>query len=266
MVKIFRYFKKSFEVYKRNFVPIILIMLLFLVIYFSIFSASRYLETSTLSSIENFENYTVTENMSAEEYNKVFGAFQQHISNFILFFLFLIVIGVITVFLQAGFWGICLKGIKEKVNIRIFFTTIKERGLSYFLAIILLSLILLAIETPFLIVSIILLYGSPTFFWVAFFLDMAIYFLIMPFFIFVYPAVVSGKRVSESLSQSFSLGKKNYFGLLLLIILFSVSFLVFFIPIMGILLIYFLISPLFIITICSYYLEASRREVKGKRK
>ncbi len=94
-----------------------------------------------------------------------------------------------------------------------------------------------------------------------------IFLLIAPFFIFIFPAVIEGKSIFNSLSQSFTLGKKYYLDLILLPILFYVSSLLSFIPIVGVILNYFLIVPLLVLLICSFYLEVSKsgREKKSRK-
>ena len=258
------HFKKAWQAYKNNFTPIIFILILFLGIYFSIYLVTEYFATPTFSTIEklNITEHNITENISKEEFSEVLQAYQPVV---LILILFLIAISVTSILLQAGFWGLCIRGIKRKVNIEIFFSAIKEYGLSYFLATIFILLIFFGVGIFCLALSTIFFFISPVLAWTGFIVGIVIYFLIMPFFIFISPAIVSGGGVLNSLSQSFSLGKKHYFELLLLItILFFISFLALIVPIIGTILFYFLIVPLATLTICSYYLEASKK-FKKKR-
>ncbi|MCD6274956.1 MAG: hypothetical protein J7J15_02950 [Candidatus Aenigmarchaeota archaeon] len=248
MVKIFRYFKKSFEVYKRNFVPIILSVLLIgiicgLFLVLSIFA---------LFGPKNINTMTESYMMLGE-----FTDFEQEFSEFLnlqnvgLFLLFMILGGITAIFLQSGFWGICFHGIKKRVTMKTFFTTIRKRGISYFSAILLVLIIFFVIS--------LLLSLPATIFPLFIPITLIILILITPFFILISPAVISGRSVIESLEQSFKLGKKYYFDLILLIILIYLFSLVNFIPIIGSLLSYFLISPLFALVICSFYIDVKQK-------
>jgi len=248
MVKIFRYFKKSFEVYKRNFVPIILSVLLIgiicgLFLVLSIFA---------LFGPKNINTMTESYMMLGE-----FTDFEQEFSEFLnlqnvgLFLLFMILGGITAIFLQSGFWGICFHGIKKRVTMKTFFTTIRKRGISYFSAILLVLIIFFVIS--------LLLSLPATIFPLFIPITLIILILITPFFILISPAVISGRSVIGSLEQSFKLGKKYYFDLILLIILIYLFSLVNFIPIIGSLLSYFLISPLFALVICSFYIDVKQK-------
>jgi len=250
MVKIFRYFKKSFEVYKRNFVPIILSVLLIgiicgLFIGLSIFALFGPKNISTIA-----ESYRMSGEFTDFE-SQEFSEFL-NLQNVGLFLLFIILGGITVIFLQSGFWGVCFHGIKKRVTMKTFFTTIRKRGVSYFLAILLVLIIFFVIS--------LLLSLPASIFHPLIPIALLILILITPFFILISPAVISGKGVIESLEQSFKLGKKYYFDLILLIILIYLFSLVSFIPIIGSLLIYFLISPLFTLVICSFYIEASVKQ------
>jgi len=227
----FNHFRKALQAYKNNFIPIALVLLLFLGIYLSILSA-LYFVTPTFLMVKK---YNLAENISEEEFNKVLQAYRPIGLILILFFIAIVVASVL---LQAGFWGLCMKGIKGKANINVFFGAIKKHGFSYFLATILVlsiffglgifCLVLFTISSPIsyifaLIISFIekvillsLIYQIFTLngfilekfiyfhficknliFCYSLFLYIIIYFLttllLMPFFIFVPPAVISGK-------------------------------------------------------------------------
>ena len=297
-MKLFIHFKKALQAYKRNFIPIALVLLLFLSIYFSIFFA-LYLVTPTFLMVKKIQS---TGNISEEEFNKSLQAYQPIGLILILFFIAIVVASVL---LQAGFWGLCMKGIKRKVSMGTFFGAIKEHGFSYFLATILVLLIFfglgifcLALFAIFFSISsifalimsfiekvILLSLIDQIFTLSGFILGKFIYFhficknlifcyplflyiivyflatlLLMPFFIFVPSAIISGRGVFDSLVQSFSFGKRKYFELLLLILILSLFILISLIPVVGVALFYFLIIPLGSLTICSYYSEISEKK------
>lgn len=262
MVKIFRYFKKSFEVYKRNFVPIILSVLLIgiicgLFLVLSIFA---------LFGPKNINTMTESYMMLGE-----FTDFEQEFSEFLnlqnvgLFLLFMILREIVAIFLQAGFWGICFHGIKKRVTMKTFFTTIRKRGISYFSAILLVLIIFFVIS--------LLLSLPATIFPLFIPITLIILILITPFFILISPAVISGRSVIESLEQSFKLGKKYYFDLILLLLLIFILFFVSLVPFVVLsaitynltyllgfyIILAFLILPLFTLTICSFYIDVKQK-------
>ncbi len=253
MANILKHFSKAFEAYKRNFVPIILSILLVFITFYLFVGLGIFALFGTEGSATVAEFY-MTEGGFTDTYSQEL--FEQiNPQNFGLFLLFLILGGIVAVFLQAGLWGICFQGIKKKVNMKTFFTTIRERGVPYFFASILVGLIVSAILILLIAVYVVIYLFNPILSTIVLLLGIV---LITPFFVLVSPAVISGKRVSSSLTESISLGKKNYFDLLLLIVLVFIFSLVSLVPILGIILVYFLVSPLFILVICSLYLEVSK--------
>ena len=124
-MKLFIHFKKALQAYKRNFIPIALVLLLFLSIYFSI-SFALYLVTPTFLMVKKIQS---TGNISEEEFSKSLQAYQPIGLILILFFIAIVVASVL---LQAGFWGLCMKGIKRKVSMGTFFGAIKEHGFPIF--------------------------------------------------------------------------------------------------------------------------------------
>ncbi len=260
MLKILNHFKKAWEAYKTNFKPVIISMALIIIILFLLVGAG--------GATKGLNHYIISEGTTDFESPESLDSI--NMENLGFFFLFLgaiiTILVEIIIFLEAGFWGICLKGIKKKVSTGLFFTTIRERGISYFLASILVLLIIVAISLPLILIFYSLFYPLK----ITLFLSVVylmIFLLIAPFFIFIFPGVIEGKSIFNSVSQSFTLGKKYYLDLILLPILFYVSSLLSFIPIVGVILNYFLIVPLLVLLICSFYLEVSKsgREKKSRK-
>ncbi len=264
MLKILNHFKKAWEAYKRNFPPIIISIALIIIIFSLLVGVGFFAILGTEGATEVVNHYIISEGTTDFESPEFLNSI--NMENIGFFFLFLILGVIITIFLEAGFWGICLKGIKKKVSTGLFFTTIRERGISYFLANILVLLIIVAISLPLILIF----YGLFYLLQANLFLSVVypmIFLLIAPFFIFIFPAVIEGKPIFNSVSQSFIFGKKYYLDLILLPILFYVSSLLSFIPIVGVILNYFLIVPLLVLLICSFYLEVSKsgREKKSRK-
>lgn len=289
MANILKHFSKAFEAYKRNFVPIIL-SILFIWIVLGLFFGASFL---SLFGAENTgtiaESYITSGGFTDLESQELFE--QINIQSLGLFFLFLVLGGIVAIFLQTGLWGICFYGIKKKVNMKTFFTTIRERGIPYFFATILVGLIFLAILIPVLVVYIVLYFFSPIVSTIVLLLGILMIILmisplllfgilmIFPFFVLIYPAVISGKKLLNSLTESFSLGKKNFSSLMLLFIIiillalavtlpsivfhYAKLFLIY--PTIYIILMFleqiiisFLLMPIILLVIYSFYLEVSK--------
>ncbi len=268
MCTILKHFRKGFESYKRNFGTLILATLIIFTILFSFVLLGFLAGTGDVEQSLKGSYYLLfsgnTDN--TELISEVFKS--TNLSGLGLFVIFFLLGSLITIFLQAGLWGVCLKSIAKKADMNVFFNTIRERGVSYFIANLLIWLILIAVIIPILIIPTILVIGFPILVSQGYSsILMLIYLipilLITPFFILILPGVVLGKRISESIEQSFSLGKENYSELLLLILIIYSFTLISLIPLIGTPLVY-LLTPLWMLIICSYYLEKTGRYGKGE--
>jgi len=266
MCAILKYFRKGFESYKRNFGTLILATLIIFIILFSFILLGFLTGTGNVEQSLKGSYYLLfsgnTDN--TELISEIFESINS--SNFGILMIFFTLGLFITIFLQAGLWGVCLKSIAKKADMNVFFNTIRERGISYFMANLLIWLILIAIIIPIFIIATIIVIGFPVLASQEYFLFLTIIYLIpmlliTPFFILILPGVVLGKKVSESIEQGFSFGKENYGELLLLILIIYSFSLVSLIPFIGTLLIY-LLTPLWMLIVCSYYLEKTGKSEK----
>lgn len=269
MVNILNHFKKVWGAYKTNFIPIVLSVILITLTILLFFGLGFFALLGTEGATEIANSYLISGEVADFESPDFLQSLNLQTIGF--FFLFIILGAILAIFLQAGFWGLCLGGVKKKVNMKTFFTTIRERGIVYFFASLLVLLIIAAISIPLILIF------YAVFYLLQLTLLLPITYIILllfltPLFIFVSPAVISGKSIFDSLSQSFKLGKENYFDLILLIVLVFIFSMLSFIPIIGIILVYFLIAPLFTLVVCSFYLEISKnnkikiKEIKSKIK
>ena len=266
MCAILKYFRKGFESYKRNFGTLILATLIVFIILFSFILLGFLAGTGNVEQSLKGSYYLLfsgnTDN--TELISEIFES--MNLSGFGILMIFFTLGLFITIFLQAGLWGVCLKSIAKKADMNVFFNTIRERGISYFIANLLIWLILIAIIIPILIIETIIIISFPVlasqeysiFLMLIYLIPML---LITPFFILILPGVVLGKKVSESIEQGFSFGKENYGELLLLILIIYSFDLVSLIPFIGTLLIY-LLTPLWMLIVCSYYLEKTGKSEK----
>ncbi len=265
MCAILKHFRTGFKSYTRNFGTLILATLIIFTTLFSFILLGFLAGTGDVEQ-SLAGSYYLLFSGNTEDMELISEIFEfMNPSGLGILFIFFLLGSLITIFLQAGLWGVCLKGLAKKADMKVFFNTIKERGISYLIANLLIWLILIAIIIPMLIITtIIVMIAFPTL-PVDSSVLMLIYLtpimLISPFFILIIPGVILGKRISESIEQGFSLGKENYNELLLLLLIVYSFSLISFIPFIGTILVY-LLNPLGILIICSYYLEKTGKSGK----
>ncbi len=259
MCAILKHFRVGFESYTRNFGTLILAILIIFTTLFSFILLGFLVGTGDVEQSLNGSYYLLFSG-NTEDVELVSEVFEfMNPAGLGILVLFFLLGSFITIFLQAGLWGVCLKSLAKKADMNVFFNTIRERGISYLMANLLIWLILIAVIIPIFIIATIIILAFPflilpeysSLLMMVYLIPMC---LITPFFILILPGVILGKRISESIKQGFSLGKENYRELLLLILIVYSFSLISFIPLIGTLIIY-LLTPLWMLIICSYYLE-----------
>jgi glucan phosphoethanolaminetransferase (alkaline phosphatase superfamily) len=248
----------AFNAYKRNFVTLLTSIIIILSVFLIFAIPASFLIASEIEKFSSPESFQYT----SSSFQALFLFSSMGIA-FTLLTLGLLII----IFLTSGFVGLCYYGVKKRVYLNTFLEVTKKRGASYFLATMLIFLIFLIILLPFIIFLITLQFSEFTIQSIL----RAIVFLILPFFVLYGPAIISDKGIMSSIKQSINLGRKNYFNLLALVSIFIIASLVDQIPIwiislVGTLLNYFLIFPLFQITLCSFYIDKTKKVVTEKRK
>jgi hypothetical protein len=259
MVEVEKHLKIAFEAYKKNIIPIILSVIIVIAVFFIFIIPAALLiffENQNISTLETSQY----NNLSSSEFQALF------LSSSVAFSVLLFILGfLVALFLSSGLIGVCYYSVKKKVYIDTFFNVVKERGIYYFVATLLVVLLYLLFLLPFLALFFVFGFGGgvySTLLGIFSILLMLGTLLITPFFMLYAPAVISGKSILESLSQSFNLGKKNYLDLVIIIILFYVFSFVNLIPIIGFVLQYFFLFPFLQITLCSFYID---KTVTNKR-
>jgi len=175
------------------------------------------------------------------------------------------------VYLSSGLCGVCLEGIRGRASMRTFFGTIYRRGSSYLLAIfsifvVWLLMIVLSVVPVMFALSLGGIFSEVPFFGMYVILLFAMWFLVAPFVLFVPVAVVWGKNVSEALHQNFLLGRENYFEILALeAIFYAIIIAAELIP-YGFVLQIFLVIPLLLFALSSYYIDISRAKIPFEAK
>lgn len=160
--------------------------------------------------------------------------------------------------LQLGLYGMGIESLRRRARLKTMFITIRKYFLRYiaasavvllcYLAAFALTLMLFAPFSRIISVE------------VSGFALAAVAVLLSVFFVLVYPAIADGRGVSETFALSFSAAKKNYLELFALLLFFgALQVLVNFVTLLGILLSYFVISPLAAITFSMYYRRKCRK-------
>lgn len=261
MAEIEKHLRVAFRAYKRNFIPLASSIILILGVFLLFLLSAAFLMV---------QNQVVTTPAETQSNNlgpsSDFQAlFLINPSDIFLLITFLILVGYLAaLYSSSGFVGVCYYGVKKKVYMKTFFKTIRERGVPYFLATLLILSIFLAVLLPFLGWLFILGFEGVISGMVYMLATIALL-LILPFLVLYAPAVISGEGVLSSIKQAVSLGRKNYFSLLALVIVFSVLSLVELIPVIGLVVEYFFLFPLLQITFCSIYIN-EKKSKKGKTK
>ncbi len=154
--------------------------------------------------------------------------------------------------LQLGLYGMGMESLRKRTKLKTMFTTIRKYFLRYIAASVAVLLFYLgAFALTFLALA---PFSHAIGAEVSGIVVAVVAVLLSVFFVLVYPAIADGKGVSEALALSFDAAKKNYLELLALLLFFgALQILVNFITLIGILLSYFVITPLAVVTFSLYY-------------
>ncbi len=252
MINLERYLKIAYKTYKRNFISVIVSVIVILGVFLLFLLPASFLIITQNQNITMPEQTQIGSIDSFSDFQALF------LANPLNFFIALGLL--VSIFLSSGLVGICYHGIKKRVEMKTFFKTLKDRGISYFSATLLILLIFLLIYSSFQATVFFLgIEGSG-----ASLLNLLaglVILLVSPFFVLYSPSVISGKNAIHSIRESVKLGRKNYLGLFVLIIVFYVLSLVEIIPVIGLVIECFFLFPLLQIIFCSIYIN----ETKSKR-
>jgi hypothetical protein len=163
-------------------------------------------------------------------------------------------------YLSSGIYGVCLEGARGRTTVKTFYGTVLRRGGTYLLASLTLfvlgSLLLIALVFPIVVFSNLFLPSFAAMGAIYYISLMVVMLLVSPLLIFVPISVVWGRGIGDAFKQSFSIGRENYYEMLALIAMMAAMVISLeFIPYIGVLLQIFAVIPVFMFTICSYYLD-----------
>ena len=260
MTEIKKHLKIAYQAYRRNFLPIIISMVIILAVFLLFLFPAAF-----LMAVQNKTTITFAEAQHSGidpslDFQALFSASYLDLASSVAVFILLGLIA--TIFLSTGLAGICYYGLKKKVHINLFFQTLRLRGLHYFSATSIILSVFLLFYLPFqitvffygiegVVANIILFSGSLLLLFLA------------PFFVLYSPSVISGKSVTQSIKESIYFGRKNYKTLLALIMIFSVLSLIEIIPVMGLIIEYLFLLPLLQIVFCSIYISEAKPKLSG---
>lgn len=249
--------RKGLKAYQANYVPYLFSFFTILIVFAAIILFGIGMILYNSENILNSDEFVNL--MSTSDFAAMMLALITPV-NILIFLTFLVLSILISAYLSAGIYGVCLEGSRGRAHIKTFFGTILRRGGSYLLASLLIfvlwALLLVALIFPVALVASLLNTFSVALFEV-YLISMAILVLILtPFVLFVPISVVWGKGISDSFKQSFNLGREYYFEILAFLALIgAINTALGIIPLLGSLLQIFLIYPIMFFTLCSYYLD-----------
>lgn len=189
-------------------------------------------------------------------------------------FVGLFIVGVIfaliaSIVLNAGFVRICADALKGRAKIGTMFSIARKKFWTILGANILAGIIKLIFLLVFLVPPLLELFykafGVATLIW--FFAGLMAFILLAIFFSLVDQAVVIGNfRAIDSVKKSFLVVKENYLQFLVLVALLSIiTFLISSIPIAGLILTLFFVTPITLLSYTAFYLHKTKAQKIKKR-
>ena len=235
------FLEKAWKVYRKNILPFTgaMIIILLITALFGLWSYSllRIRGLNSLSEVNEENLGYVARTVGSTTILEIIGI--------------VIVMSLIIKIISLGIYGMAFEAIKRKTKISTLFRIVKEKWFIFLKIIILMGIIYGLFFTFLIIILSPLLSYSLLIFDVLFFLLLTLFSV---FFMLVYPAVVDKNEILNAVRVSIERAKKYYvelFGLLITFII--ISIILSFIPILGTIITYFVISPLFIISVVQFY-------------
>lgn len=267
MVNILHHLEKAWSAY-RKFFPIIIAAVLIAAIPPLIITGFGFLAASNFSvsdAVTLVDQTYFSHNQSIWQENNL------PLTIPFWFFAFVLVSAMLSLYLLAGTYGVCLGAIKGKTSLSLFFDSVKSRGPILLVAKIALAFLFGGMFLIMMIIGIICaaLIGAvagglstASVILVIVILILIVFALIAPLFTLISPSVVSGRGVTKAFGESINIGKRNYWDIVLLLIvlicleivasLFALAN-----ALLGMMVVVAFVSPMIALIISSYYLENS---------
>jgi len=190
---------------------------------------------------------------------------------------FAMVSALMSLYLLAGTYGVCLGAIKGKTSMDAFFESLNTRGVSLAISKILVGLIFAGIFSVLIIIGIIFAVAVGIMAGESAVSALILLFLLVglitaisiaPFFTLVSPSVVSGRGVVNAIRESISIGKKNYVDTLGVIVIILVMLTIdvalgYLNGVLGVLVSFAFVSPMIALFLSAFYLERSAGKSKA---
>jgi hypothetical protein len=239
---VFEYITRAWEAYKKNTMSFILAQLIVLIISGICF----FISLGIIASIGVSTLRELSSNLVAYRMVSFFPTF----ASILISLIFFILAGLSIVYLNAGIYGMAFETTRGKTIVKTMFKVAMKKGITGIIAAILIGIIFFIITT---FLSIGYGLGLPL-------LEIAtgsvLLVLIMIFFSLAFPAIVADNLGAfEAVEKSVNVVKKNYFDTFILLLTYAIIFilLTFFIPIIGILICYFVLIPMLYISLILFY-------------
>jgi len=240
---IFEYVKTSWDAYKQNFMSFILASLILWIIpsVIALTGIGIVLGSVGISAFTEMFNQRIM--LSRIVY------FIPLMINMSVLSIFFIIAGLVYVFLLVGMFGMAAQSLRGKTNFWTIFKFAKNKGLTGILA-----FVIIGIMSFFIFLIIVLgleiifpFYGTIT--------GIIIFSLVIILFSLTFPGIVlDNLNTLESIKISVNIVKRNYIEMLsLLLVYLALSILITFIPIVGLLIVAFVIFPMLCITLVVFY-------------
>lgn len=240
---VFEYIKTGWQTYKANFMDFILAQLIALVIvgiFFGVGTGIIFI-TMGISSFAELRSPEITISRIVSVFPLLMG-----LSISLIFYLVGAILGAL---FTIGLFGMAVEALRGTTQFKTMFTVIKETGMVGIITSI--TICLLSLILMFILVGVLGVLFSVIGSIIGFILLM----LIMVFFSFSYPGiVVDNLGPIETIQRSINITKKNYPDVFAILIFYTGILLgLTFVPFLGQILIYFVLIPMFFITLVFYY-------------
>jgi uncharacterized membrane protein len=238
----FEYIVRAWEAYKKNAMGFILAQLIVLIIS----GICLFISLAIIASIGISTLRELSSNLVAYEMVSFFPAF----ASILISLIFFILAGLSFVYLNIGIYGMAFETTRGKTMVKTMFKIAMKKGITGILAAIMIGIIFFIITT---FLSIGYGLGLPL---IGIATGSVLLALIMVFFSLTFPAIVADNLGAfKAVERSVNAVKKNYFDVFILLFTYAIIFilLAFFIPIIGILICYFVLIPMFYISLILFY-------------
>jgi uncharacterized membrane protein len=238
----FEYITRAWEAYKKNVMGFILAQLIVLIIS-GIFLL---ISLAIIASIGISTLRELSTNFVAYRMMSFFPAF----ASITISLIFFILAGLSIVYLNTGIYGMAFEATRGKTIVKTMLKVSMKKGITGILAAIMIGIIFFIIIT---FLSIGYGLGLPP---LGIAIGLVLFILIMIFFSLAFPAIVTDNLGAfEAVERSVNAVKKNYFDIFILLLTYATIFilLTLFVPIIGILICYFVLIPMFYISLILFY-------------